>query len=122
MNVMGHSFPMEATKTRPSVTAIAIHLHFCNTTRLFALLFLPRLRSTQQMESLWVLAQSCRATLTIATIPAFTAAGNVSQAATTVARSSGMACTHSAHFSCKNMSFWCVECVIACGDSLLGES
>src|SRR5713101_190194 len=28
MNVMGHSFLMEAMKMRPSVTAISVHLHF----------------------------------------------------------------------------------------------
>src|SRR5262245_47051079 len=60
--------------------------------------------------------------LTIATIPAFTAVGRRSHACTTVARSSGTLCTHSAHFSCKNMSLRCVECVSECGDSLMGES
>jgi hypothetical protein len=60
--------------------------------------------------------------LTIATIPAFTAVGRCSHADTTVARSSGTSCTHSAHFSCKNMSFGCVECVLAGEDARVGES
>src|SRR5467141_3036019 len=33
MNVMGHSFLIAATKTRPSVTSISVHLHIENTPR-----------------------------------------------------------------------------------------
>ena len=71
----------------------------------------------------------CRGTaFTMARIPVFTASGRLSQAATTIQRSSGSAWgTHRAHFWCKEMSCGCSGSAgfcsgageTACGNALM---
>src|SRR5437868_3181434 len=58
----------------------------------------------------------CRAALIITTIPALTAAGRLSHAATTVARSSGMCDTHMTHFACKEVSPKCADVYGPCAE------
>ena len=67
-----------------------------------------RRRASSILESS---AHSCRAALTMASIPTFTASGRWFQASTTRARSSDSAYTLRAHFSCKNVLSECMECV-----------
>jgi hypothetical protein len=63
-----------------------------------------------------------RAALTIATIPAFTAAGRLSHVRTTVARSSGICDTHMTHLSRKKVSFWCLHVSYWCAEEARGYS
>lgn len=58
-----------------------------------------------------------RTALTIATIPACTAAGRVSHVRTRRARSSDMRDTHMTHFLCKQMLFWCLDMSFCCPSS-----
>jgi hypothetical protein len=56
------------------------------------------------------------AAVTIATIPAFTGPGRLAHARITVARSSGICDTHMTHFSCKKVSFWCLDVCCWCSE------